>query len=89
MTSTYPRTQTVSTSTSTNKQDSQSHHTQYSHDSQTWSPSHDAHSSHKGGKGKPTHDEVARKAYEIYEKEGHPQGRDVQHWLRAESQLSA
>ena len=71
-----------------NKQNSQSHHTQYSHDSQTWSPSHDAHSSQTGSKGKPTHDEVARRAYEIYEKEGCLQGRDVKHWLRAETKLS-
>ena len=27
------------------------------------------------------HDEVAKKAYGIYLKEGRPQGRDVQNWL--------
>ena len=40
-----------------------------------------------GMDAKPSHDEVARKAYEIYMKEGCPQGRDVQHWLDAESQI--
>ena len=40
-------------------------------------------------KVKPSHDEVARKAYEIYLKEGCPQGRDVQHWLDAEARVEA
>jgi hypothetical protein len=61
-----------------------SHHSDYSHhlpqansaDGQPWA------------KAKPSPDEVARKAYEIYLSEGCPQGRDVQHWLQAESQLS-
>jgi len=35
----------------------------------------------------PTHDEVAKKAYGIYLKEGSPQGRDVQNWLEAESKM--
>ncbi len=30
------------------------------------------------------HDEVAKKAYAIYVKEGRPQGRDMQNWLQAE-----
>src|SRR4030042_1310654 len=34
---------------------------------------------------KPPHDEVAKKAYAIYLKEGRPQGRDVQNWLEAET----
>jgi len=61
-----------------------SHHSEYSH-----------HSHHEGsGKGqpsapasnsKPSHDEVAQKAYEIYQREGCPQGRDLQHWLEAEA----
>jgi Cu2+-exporting ATPase len=33
------------------------------------------------------HDEVAKKAYAIYEKEGHPQGHADQNWLEAETQL--
>ena len=40
-----------------------------------------------GIRDRPSHDEVARKAYEIYQKEGCPQGRDVQHWLDAENQI--
>ncbi|HBA84153.1 MAG TPA: hypothetical protein DCZ95_08675 [Verrucomicrobia bacterium] len=36
---------------------------------------------------KPTQDEVARMAYEIYLMEGCPQGRDVQHWLEAETRM--
>ncbi|MEQ1871516.1 MAG: DUF2934 domain-containing protein, partial [Vicinamibacterales bacterium] len=34
---------------------------------------------------KPSHDQVAKKAYAIYLKEGRPQGRDVQNWLEAEA----
>lgn len=37
----------------------------------------------------PTTDEVARKAYFAYVNEGSRPGRDVQHWLEAESQLLA
>ncbi len=36
---------------------------------------------------KPTHDEVAKKAYAIYQKEGHPQGHAGQNWSEAEAQL--
>jgi Cu2+-exporting ATPase len=36
---------------------------------------------------RPTQDEVAKKAYGIYLKEGRPQGRDVQNWLEAESKM--
>ena len=36
---------------------------------------------------KPAQDEVAKKAYAIYLKEGRPQGRDVQNWLEAESKM--
>lgn len=32
---------------------------------------------------------VARRAYEIFEREGRPNGRDVEHWLRAEAELSS
>lgn len=35
----------------------------------------------------PTHDEVAKKAYAIYEKEGHSQGHAENNWLEAEAQL--
>lgn len=36
---------------------------------------------------KPSPEEIAGKAYFIYVNEGYPQGRDVQHWLDAETQL--
>lgn len=34
-----------------------------------------------------TPDEVARRAYEIYERSGFQHGRDVDHWLIAEREL--
>jgi len=37
----------------------------------------------------PAPDEVARRAYFSYENQGSLQGRDVQHWLAAESELIA
>ena len=30
---------------------------------------------------------VAQRAYEIWQREGCPEGRDMEHWLRAESEL--
>jgi hypothetical protein len=35
----------------------------------------------------PTCEEIAAIAYSIWEKEGRPEGRDVEHWLAAEIQL--
>jgi len=35
---------------------------------------------------RPSQDEVAKRAYFIYLKQGCPQGQDVQHWLEAEAQ---
>ena len=67
-----------------------SHHTEFSyhsrHDGHPSAPL--AHSNQPGINVKPSPDEVARKAYEIYLAEGCPQGRDVQHWLAAENQMS-
>lgn len=37
----------------------------------------------------PTHEEIAICARGIYEREGRPQGRAMQHWLQAEAQLKA
>jgi len=34
-------------------------------------------------------DEIAARAYEIYEREGRSDGRDMDHWLRAETELRA
>lgn len=36
---------------------------------------------------KPSRDEVARKAYSIYQARGCPQGQDLQHWLEAETHV--
>ena len=33
------------------------------------------------------HDLIAMRAYELYLGDGAPQGRDLEHWLRAESEL--
>ena len=33
--------------------------------------------------------EIQTRAYQIWEQEGRPDGRDIDHWLRAESELSA
>ena len=33
------------------------------------------------------HDQVARRAHELWEQDGRPQGRHEQHWLEAERQL--
>jgi len=35
----------------------------------------------------PTPLEIARCAYAIWEKEGRPEGRQVEHWLEAEAQI--
>ena len=35
------------------------------------------------------HDKVRRRAFEIWEAEGRPEGRDVEHWLRAEAECTA
>jgi hypothetical protein len=40
-------------------------------------------------KASPWRDEVARTAYFIYLNQGSPQGKDVQHWLAAEAQMTA
>ena len=42
----------------------------------------------KAPEPKPLQDELPKKAYGIYLKEGRPQGHDVQNWLDAETQMS-
>jgi len=37
----------------------------------------------------PTHEEIAICAQGIYEREGRPQGREMEHWLAAEKQLTS
>jgi len=38
---------------------------------------------------KPTQEQIARRAYEIFIERGQPEGRDLEHWLEAERQLRA
>ncbi len=38
-------------------------------------------------KGQPSREDIARYAYLIWEQEGRPAGRDVVHWLQAETHL--
>ena len=35
----------------------------------------------------PTHEEISARAQRLYELEGRPEGRAMQHWLQAETQL--
>ena len=35
----------------------------------------------------PTHEEIAAAAYLIWEREGRPEGRGVEHWLKAKAQI--
>ena len=37
----------------------------------------------------PTHEQITRRAYEIFIERGRPEGRDLEHWLEAEKQLRA
>jgi hypothetical protein len=34
-----------------------------------------------------THEEISKRAREIWEREGRPEGRDKEHWLQAEAEL--
>lgn len=34
-----------------------------------------------------THEEISQRARQIWEREGRPEGRDVEHWLQAEEEL--
>ena len=36
----------------------------------------------------PTHDEIARRAYELYEQRGRVHGRDWEDWFQAEGELN-
>ena len=37
----------------------------------------------------PTHEQITRRAYEIFVERGQPEGQDLEHWLEAEKQLRA
>ena len=41
------------------------------------------------GSGKPRREEIAARAFEIWEQEGRPAGREKAHWLRAERELTS
>ena len=34
-----------------------------------------------------THEDISKRAREIWEREGRPEGRDKEHWLQAETEL--
>ena len=34
-----------------------------------------------------THEEIACRAHDLWENEGRPEGRELEHWLQAESQI--
>ncbi len=36
-----------------------------------------------------TAEDISRRAYELWEQEGRPESRDLEHWLRAEQELRA
>ena len=36
----------------------------------------------------PSEDEIARTAYQIWENEGRPSGQELDHWLRAKTQMT-
>jgi hypothetical protein len=37
----------------------------------------------------PTDEQIRRRAYQLWEQHGRPEGRDVQFWLRAKDELRA
>ena len=37
----------------------------------------------------PSHEEIARRAYTLFEKSGRAPGHEMEHWLQAEAQLMA
>src|ERR1035437_7742311 len=45
------------------------------------------HANENKSETKPAQDEIVKKAYDIYLKEGRPQGHDVKNWLEAESKM--
>jgi len=45
------------------------------------------HNMQKNSEPKPSHDDVAKKAYDIFVKEGRPKGHAMQNWLEAETKM--
>jgi DUF2934 family protein len=48
----------------------------------------DQHESPQNETTTPSHDDVARRAYELFEARGGENGHDLEHWLDAERELS-
>jgi hypothetical protein len=44
---------------------------------------------HMSDSNTPTHEQITRRAYEIFIERGQPENRDLEHWLEAEKQLRA
>jgi hypothetical protein len=44
---------------------------------------------HMSDSNRPTHEQITRRAYEIFIERGRPEGCDLEHWLEAEKQLRA
>jgi hypothetical protein len=42
-----------------------------------------------GEHGAPTPEQIAQRAYEIYEREGRQEGHDLENWLKAEAELGS
>ena len=38
---------------------------------------------------RPTHDDIAHLAHALYEEEGRPEGKHLEHWFNAESMIEA
>jgi hypothetical protein len=43
----------------------------------------------RGGEAPDRDERIKRRAYEIWEREGRPSGRDVEHWREAEAEIVA
>jgi hypothetical protein len=44
---------------------------------------------HMSDSNSPSHEQITRRAYEIFIERGRPEGCDLEHWLEAEKQLRA
>jgi hypothetical protein len=43
--------------------------------------------SQSDGQSRPTYEQIAQRAYEIYEREGRQDGHELENWLKAEAEL--
>jgi hypothetical protein len=48
---------------------------------------HDAPEARSVPRSAPSWEEISRRAFEIWEHDGRPAGRDLEHWLQAEAEL--